>query len=53
MGSRAGRMEAVLSQSKSVKGMLQLEELRKQSGSSNTSLEDVFLTLVAEQEPAQ
>ena len=30
-----------------------LEELRKQSGSSNTSLEDVFLTLVAEQEPAQ
>lgn len=27
-----------------------LEELRKQSGSSNTSLEDVFLTLVAEQE---
>jgi ABC-2 type transport system ATP-binding protein len=28
-----------------------LEELRKQSGSSNTSLEDVFLTLVAEQEP--
>ena len=30
-----------------------LEELRKQSGSSNTSLEDVFLTLVAEHEPAQ
>mgnify|MGYP003449234839 CR=1 FL=1 len=30
-----------------------LEELRKQSGSSNTSLEDVFLTLVAEQEPTQ
>jgi ABC-2 type transport system ATP-binding protein len=30
-----------------------LEELRKQSGSSNTSLEDVFLTLVAEQETAQ
>ena len=30
-----------------------LEELRKQSGSNNTSLEDVFLTLVAEQEPAQ
>ena len=30
-----------------------LEELRKQSGSSNTSLEDVFLTLVAEQQPAQ
>jgi len=30
-----------------------LEELRKQSGSSNTSLEDVFLSLVAEQEPAQ
>ncbi len=30
-----------------------LEELRKQSGSSDTSLEDVFLTLVAEQEPAQ
>ena len=29
-----------------------LEELRKQSGSTNTSLEDVFLTLVAEQEPA-
>jgi ABC-2 type transport system ATP-binding protein len=30
-----------------------LEELRTQSGSSNTSLEDVFLTLVAEQETAQ
>ena len=30
-----------------------LEELRRQSGSSNTSLEDVFLTLVAEQETAQ
>ena len=30
-----------------------LEELRRQSGSSNTSLEDVFLTLVAEQESAQ
>jgi ABC-2 type transport system ATP-binding protein len=30
-----------------------LEELRRQSGSSNTSLEDVFLTLVAEQEAAQ
>jgi ABC-2 type transport system ATP-binding protein len=29
-----------------------LDELRKQSGSTNTSLEDVFLTLVAEQEPA-
>ncbi|HEX6120128.1 MAG TPA: ABC transporter ATP-binding protein, partial [Dongiaceae bacterium] len=30
-----------------------LEELRKQSGSANTSLEDVFLTLVAEQGSAQ
>jgi len=30
-----------------------LEELRKQSGSSNTSLEDVFLSLVAEQETVQ
>jgi ABC-2 type transport system ATP-binding protein len=30
-----------------------LEELRKQSGSSNISLEDVFLTLVAEQGSAQ
>jgi ABC-2 type transport system ATP-binding protein len=30
-----------------------LEELRKRSGSSNTSLEDVFLTLVAEQGSAQ
>ncbi len=30
-----------------------LEELREQSGSSNTSLEDVFLTLVAEQDPVQ
>jgi ABC-2 type transport system ATP-binding protein len=30
-----------------------LDELRQQSGASNTSLEDVFLTLVAEQEPAQ
>jgi ABC-2 type transport system ATP-binding protein len=30
-----------------------LEELRKQSGSANTSLEDVFLTLTAEQETAQ
>jgi ABC-2 type transport system ATP-binding protein len=29
-----------------------LDELRKQSGSTNTSLEDVFLALVAEQEPA-
>jgi ABC-2 type transport system ATP-binding protein len=30
-----------------------LEELRRQSGSSDTSLEDVFLSLVAEQEQAQ
>jgi ABC-2 type transport system ATP-binding protein len=30
-----------------------LEELRKQSGSTNTSLEDVFLTLVSEQETVQ
>jgi ABC-2 type transport system ATP-binding protein len=29
-----------------------LDELRTQSGSRNTSLEDVFLTLVAEQDPA-
>ena len=29
-----------------------LDELRQQSGASNTSLEDVFLTLVAEQESA-
>jgi ABC-2 type transport system ATP-binding protein len=30
-----------------------LDELRQQSGASNTSLEDVFLTLVAEQDRAQ
>lgn len=30
-----------------------LDELRQQSGASNTSLEDVFLTLVAEQESAE
>ena len=30
-----------------------LEELREQAGDSGTSLEDMFLTLVAEQEPAQ
>jgi ABC-2 type transport system ATP-binding protein len=30
-----------------------LEQLRQQSGATNTTLEDVFLTLVAEQETAQ